>query len=145
MTRTRNLISLTCRQKMDNRIAVVVVASIATNGTTLWGDPPPRLSAKTAGLENDIFDNTGAHDAAMFHCSLKSIADCIQLNYVNKVSKAITKMTRLLLKSPWSPVISRTRMILIQLTLTSTYGKQSTRRLLPSWISTKLIWQGLLS
>jgi hypothetical protein len=30
---------------------------------------------KTPGLENNIFDNTGAHDAAMFHRSLKQITE----------------------------------------------------------------------
>ncbi len=48
---------------------------------------------KTPGLKNDIFDNTGARDAAMFHRSLKQIADYIQLNYGNKVSEAIQTMT----------------------------------------------------
>ena len=27
----------------------------------------PKEKGKTIGLENDIFDNTGMHDAAMFH------------------------------------------------------------------------------
>ena len=27
----------------------------------------PREKGKTPGLENDIFDNMGVHDAAMFH------------------------------------------------------------------------------
>ncbi len=39
------------------------------------GGASPKNVGKTPGLENDIFDNTGAHDAAMLHCSLKQIAD----------------------------------------------------------------------
>ena len=58
-----------------------------------WNNPRGGLSTnnliKTADLENDILDNTGAHDAAMFHCSLKQIANYIQLNYGKEVSEAI--------------------------------------------------------
>ena len=56
-----------------------------------WNNPgggaSPKNVGKTPGLENDIFDNTGAHDAAMFHRSLKHIADHIQLNYGNEALK----------------------------------------------------------
>ena len=47
---------------------------------TPGGGASPKNVGKTPGLENDIFDNTGAHDAAMFHRSLKQITDYIQLN-----------------------------------------------------------------
>jgi hypothetical protein len=44
-----------------------------------WNNPgggaSPKNVGKTPGLENDIFDNTGAHDAAMFHRSLKQITE----------------------------------------------------------------------
>ena len=34
-----------------------------------------KFKGKTPGIEHDIFDNTGVHDAANFHRSLKHIAD----------------------------------------------------------------------
>jgi hypothetical protein len=58
---------------------------------------------KTPGLENNILDNTGAHDAAMFHRSLKQIADYIQLDYGNEVSKAIRTMTPVIIDIPAVP------------------------------------------
>ncbi len=72
-----------------------------------WNNPgggaSPRNIGKTPGLENDIFDNTGAHDAAMFHRSLKQIADYIQLNYGNQVSEAIQTMTPVIIDIPDVP------------------------------------------
>ena len=59
--------------------------------------------SKTANLENDIFDNTGTHDAAMFHRSLKQIADYIQLNYGNEVFEAIRTMTPMIIDIPKVP------------------------------------------
>jgi hypothetical protein len=58
---------------------------------------------KTPGLKNDIFDNTGVHDAAMFHQSLQKNADYIQLNYMHEVSEAIRMMTPVTINIPDSP------------------------------------------
>ena len=67
------------------------------------GGASPKNIGKTPGLKNDIFDNTGAHDAAMFHHSLKQIADYIQLNYGNEVSEAIQTMTPVIINIPAVP------------------------------------------
>ena len=45
----------------------------------------------------------GAHDAAMFHRSLKQIADYIQLIYGNEVSEAIRTMTPVIMDIPAVP------------------------------------------
>ncbi len=72
-----------------------------------WNNPgggaSPKNIGKTPGLESDIFDNTGAHDAAMFHRSLKQIADYIQLNYGNEVSEAFRTMTPVIIDIPNVP------------------------------------------
>ena len=39
----------------------------------------------------------------MFHCSLKQIADYIQLNYGNEVSEAIRRMTPVIINIPAVP------------------------------------------
>jgi hypothetical protein len=67
------------------------------------GGASPKNVGKTPGLENDIFDNTGAHDAAIIHRSLKQIADYIQLNYGNEVSEAIRTMTLVIINIPTVP------------------------------------------
>ena len=90
---TRNLISLTCRQTLSSRIIAAAVTNIKTIGTTLGGRSSTNNLGKTAGLDNDSFYNTGAHDIAMFHCSVKQIANYIQLNYGNEISEAICTMT----------------------------------------------------
>ena len=63
----------------------------------------PKEKGKTIGLENDIFDNTGMHDAAMFHRSLQKIADHFQLNYMHEVSEAIRTMTPVNITIPKAP------------------------------------------
>jgi hypothetical protein len=72
-----------------------------------WNNPgggtSPKNVGKTPGLENNNFDNTGTHDAAMFHRSLKQIADYIQLNYGNEVSEAIRTMTPVIIDIPAVP------------------------------------------
>ena len=72
-----------------------------------WNNPGGGASlknvGKTPGLENNIFDNTGANDATMFHRSLKQIADYIQLNYGNEVSEAIRTMTPVIIDIPDVP------------------------------------------
>ena len=62
-----------------------------------------RVKGKTPGLENDMFDNTGVHDAAMFHRSLQKIANYFQLNYRHEVSEAIRTMTPLTINIPDAP------------------------------------------
>ena len=67
------------------------------------GEAPPKNIGKTPGLENIISNNTSAHDAAMFHRSLKQIADYIQLNYGNEVSEATRTMTPVIIDIPAVP------------------------------------------
>jgi hypothetical protein len=55
--------------------------------------------------EHDIFNNTGAHNAANFFCSLKHIAYHLQLSCGNKVSEAICTMTPVNIVIP--PVLMR--------------------------------------
>ena len=45
--------------------------NVASGGSTTT------FVGKTPGRENNIFDNTGAHDAHIFHCSLKHIANYV--------------------------------------------------------------------
>jgi hypothetical protein len=54
---------------------------------------PGKFKRKTQGIENDIFNNTGPHNAANFHCSLKYIMEHLQLIHGNEVSEAIRTMT----------------------------------------------------
>jgi len=69
------------------------------------GESTNKFVGKTPGLENNIFDNTGApdHDAHMFHRSLAHITDYIQLNYCNEVSEAIRSMTPVNIEIPEVP------------------------------------------
>ena len=108
------------------------------------GGASPKNVGKTPGLENDIFDNTGAHDAATFHRTLKQIADYIQLNYGNEVSEAIRTMTPLIIDIPPVPQDPDPSNVIKVNEITSTSGKKNTRKLPPSSTNTKLIWHGLL-
>ena len=67
------------------------------------GGATPKNIGKTTGLENNILDNTGTHDAAMLHRSLKQIADYIQLNYGNEDSEVIRTMTPVIIDIPAVP------------------------------------------
>ena len=62
-----------------------------------------KFKGKTPGIEHDIFDNTGVHDAANFHRSLKHIADHLQLTCGNEVCKAIHTMTPVVINIPLVP------------------------------------------
>ena len=62
-----------------------------------------KFKGKTPGIEHDIFDNTGFHDAANFHRSLKHIADHLQLTCSNKVCEAICTMTPVVINIPPVP------------------------------------------
>jgi hypothetical protein len=62
-----------------------------------------KFKGKTPGIEHDIFDNTRAHDSANFHCSLKHIADHLQLTCCNEVCKAICTMTPVVITIPPVP------------------------------------------
>jgi hypothetical protein len=46
-----------------------------------------KFKGKTPGIEHDIFDNTGVHDAANFHRSLKHIVDHLQLTCQRSVQR----------------------------------------------------------
>jgi hypothetical protein len=43
-------------------------------------------------IEFDIFDNTGLNNASKFNCSLKNIANYLQLQLENDVAEAIRNM-----------------------------------------------------
>jgi hypothetical protein len=67
------------------------------------GGSTTKFVGKTPELKHDIFENMGAHDAHMFHHSLKHITDYIQLNYCNEVSEAIRSMTPVNIEIPEAP------------------------------------------
>jgi hypothetical protein len=83
---------------------VADAVSIATGGTMLWVVPMGSSRAKH-GIENNIFDNTGAHNAANFHRSLKHIADHLQLSCGNEVSEAIRTMMLVIIDIPAVPTL----------------------------------------
>jgi hypothetical protein len=58
---------------------------------------------KTKEIADDIFDNTGQHDAATFNKSLKNIADHLQLELGNDVSEAVRNMTATIIDIPGAP------------------------------------------
>ena len=98
-----------------------------------------KFKGKTPGIEHDIFDNTGFHDAANFHRSLKHIADHLQLTCDNEVCKAICTMTPVVINIPPvpkglnDPNDSTVQTILPVDDITiSTYGKKSIRKPPPS-------------
>jgi hypothetical protein len=62
------------------------------NNVTVAGNIHGKFEGKTKEVKNDIFDNTGPHDAALFHRSLKNIADHLQLIAGNDVSEALRDM-----------------------------------------------------
>ena len=62
-----------------------------------------KFEGKTTEIKNDIFDNTGPHDAALFHRSLKNIADHLQLIAGNDVSEAIRDMKLIIITIPPPP------------------------------------------
>ena len=62
-----------------------------------------KFKGKTPGIEHDIFDNTGYHDAANFHRSLKHIADHLQLTCGNELCEAIRTMTPVFINIPPVP------------------------------------------
>jgi hypothetical protein len=64
-----------------------------------------KFKGKTPWIENNIFGNTGAHNAANFHHSLKHIADHLQLSCGNEVSEAIRTMTPVIIDIPAVPLV----------------------------------------
>ncbi len=54
-------------------------------------------------IVGDIFDNMGPHDAAIFHCSLKNIADYLQLSHGSDISEVIRNMTPVTITLPPVP------------------------------------------
>jgi hypothetical protein len=97
-----------------------------------------KFKGKTPGIKQDIFDNTGAHDAANFHRSLKHIADHLQLSCGNEICQAICTMTPVIITIPAVPTGEKdpndsSGKPSFQLTTSrSTYGKKSIRKPLPS-------------
>ncbi len=59
-----------------------------------------KFKGKTKEIENDTFNNTGPHDAALFNKSLKNIANYLQLHHGNNVSEAVRN------KAPVTIIIS---------------------------------------
>ena len=62
-----------------------------------------QFKGKTKEIAEDIFDNTGQHDAATFNKSLKNIADYLQLELGNNVSEAMRNMTDTTISIPAAP------------------------------------------
>jgi hypothetical protein len=54
-------------------------------------------------IHQEMLAKQGTHNAAMFHPSLKQIADYIQLNYGNEVSEVIRTMTPVIIDIPEVP------------------------------------------
>jgi hypothetical protein len=69
------------------------------------GGPHGKFKGKTPRIENNIFDNTGAHDAVNFHCSLKHITDHLQLSCGNEISEAIRTVTPVIIDIPAVPMV----------------------------------------
>ena len=63
-----------------------------------------KFKGKTKEIEHDTFDNTGQHDAAQFNKSLKNVANYLQLNHGNDVSKAVRNLTLVTITIPPKPV-----------------------------------------
>jgi hypothetical protein len=70
------------------------------NNTAVGSMSMGKFKGKTPGIEQDIFDNTGANDAANFHRSLKHIADHHQLTCGNEVCEAIRTLTPVTITIP---------------------------------------------
>ena len=81
-------------RRIRNRWNNTAVAGNANNS---------KFEGKTTEIKNDIFDNTGPHDAALFHRSLKNIADHLQLIAGNDVSEAIRDMKLVIINIPPPP------------------------------------------
>jgi hypothetical protein len=64
-----------------------------------------KFKGKTPRIENNNFDNTRAHDAANIHCSLKHIADHLQLSCGNEVSEAMLTMMPVIIDIPAVPTV----------------------------------------
>jgi hypothetical protein len=62
-----------------------------------------KFKGKIKDTELDVFDNTGLNDAANFNCSLKNIANYLQLQLGNDVSGAIRNMTPVPITIPPAP------------------------------------------
>ncbi len=58
---------------------------------------------KTKEIANDIFDNTGPHDAATFNKLLKNIVDYLQLQHGSDVSEAVRTMMPTTITIPATP------------------------------------------
>ena len=69
------------------------------------------FKCKTKEITDNIFDNTGQHDAAMFNKSLKNIANHLQLELGNDVSKAVHNMIATVIDILNTPNRRRTRLI----------------------------------
>ena len=61
------------------------------------------FKGKTKEIAEDIFDNTGQHDATTFNKSLKNIANYPQLELGNDVSEAVRNMTDTTITIPAAP------------------------------------------
>ena len=60
----------------------------------------PKFKGKIKEIADDIFDNTGPNDAALFNKSLRNIADYLQLTLGNDVSKAVRNMAPITIVIP---------------------------------------------
>ncbi len=64
---------------------------------------PAKFRGKIKEIENDTFNNTGPHDAALFNKSLKNIVNYLQLNHGNDVSEAVWNMALVTIMIPPKP------------------------------------------
>jgi hypothetical protein len=62
-----------------------------------------KFKGKTKEIKLDTFNNTGPHNAVEFNKSLQNIADYLQLNHGNNVSKAVRNLTPVTIIVPPAP------------------------------------------
>jgi hypothetical protein len=62
-----------------------------------------KFRGKIKDIADDVFDNTGQNDAALFNKSLKNIADYLQLSLGNDVSEAVRNMAPITITIPPPP------------------------------------------
>jgi hypothetical protein len=77
--------------------------SQGSNTIATPGQPGQKFRGKIKEIAEDIFDNTGTNDAALFNKSLRNIADYLQLTLGNDVSEAIRNMAPITIIIPPPP------------------------------------------
>jgi hypothetical protein len=107
-----------------------------------------KFKGKTKEIKADTFNTTSPHDAAIFKKSLKNIADYLQLNHGNDVSKAVRNMTPANIILPDIPNPSPTPISRgtssPSLKLTRTFRSKRTQRQVNARRSMTKIWPKLV-